>query len=117
MSKKRHIILGIGIDCPKCGRPTETRQGTNHGKSFYYSQYDYCKDNIAVFFDEKYKVLAAGQDAQQRFDARMVRKQNRPPERTKTEQEIADQKRAYAIHKVELAQIMNKLKRQSPLTH
>jgi ssDNA-binding Zn-finger/Zn-ribbon topoisomerase 1 len=105
--KKNHIILCYAT-CPKCGGEAETRQGTNGGKSFWFSQYDYCYPCKGVFFNEKYKVLNSGADAQRKFDARIVRKQNRQPERTKTEKEIADQKRAYAVHMTERDALMKR---------
>ncbi len=107
--KKQHVVLGIGIDCPKCGNGTQTRQGTNHGKSFYFSQYDYCWRCSNVIFNEKYKVLATGQDAQRKFNVRIFHKQNRPPERTKTEREIAETKRAYGKWKSGLDELMKNL--------
>lgn len=37
MSKKsKAIVIGVGSPCPKCGAKTQTRQGKNHGKSFYF---------------------------------------------------------------------------------
>ncbi len=110
MSKKnkKHIILGVGIICPKCGEPTETRQGTDHGKSFYFSQYDYCRNNIAVFFDEKYKVFRT-ERAQTRNDQKVYNKAHRKPERVKTEDEIAKQKRAYGEWREGLRNVMKNI--------
>ena len=108
MSKKKHIILGYGT-CRECNGVTETRQGTNHGKSFYFSQYDYCTKCGKVWFDEKYKILPNGTDVQRKFDTRIIKKQNRAPERSKTEQEISDQKRAYGEWRRELNEVLKKI--------
>lgn len=56
--KKKHEILGYGV-CRECEATTETRKGTNGGKTFYFSKYDYCLGCGKVWFLEEDKVYNA----------------------------------------------------------
>jgi ssDNA-binding Zn-finger/Zn-ribbon topoisomerase 1 len=110
MSKKnkKHIILGVGAPCPKCNGRTQIRKGTDGGKSFYFSQYDYCRPCVNVIFNEKYKVFRT-EERQIRNDQKVYNKAHRKPERVKTENEIAKQKRAYAQWRKDLNNVMKSI--------
>lgn len=55
------MLIGIGDDCPKCGRKMERRaHGPNETKHlkkmYYYSQWDVCSSCRYIQHCEKFKV-------------------------------------------------------------
>lgn len=62
--KKQHIeILNRINECPKCNQLMERRKHRTIGekqltKTFYFSEWDYCKPCNHVQFYEEYKVFA-----------------------------------------------------------
>ena len=57
--KKNYNIIGSGSECRKCGGTTQRREKKfiKEGKS-YYSEWDFCVQCNATFFDEQYRVFS-----------------------------------------------------------
>ena len=57
------MLIGIGNDCPKCGRKMERRaHGPNETKylkkAYYYAEWDVCSSCRHIQHYEKYKVFS-----------------------------------------------------------
>lgn len=70
---KKVIDIGKGILCPKCNKQCITRKRIKNpeNKNFFYTQWDFCKDCNAVYFDDKYKSGDRQEDERQKsfFDS------------------------------------------------
>lgn len=60
--KRKKVIgqyHGTGKICRKCNEPTiiKKRIEPPRNKSFYYTQWEYCRRCQAVYFEEKYKSI------------------------------------------------------------
>lgn len=73
MKNNKAIEVGTGIICRKCNVATVTKKHPPHWqnrKSYYFTQWDYCKKCCSVYFDEKYKSSAwvEAEDTEARFN-------------------------------------------------
>lgn len=115
--KKQHEILGHGT-CRECESTTETRKGTNGGKTFYFSKYDYCLGCGKVWFLEEDKVYNASVKVGKKEVFKQNHKKSKPKskffsekemEKVLTEEEIHKQKKAYYEWKDGLNQMLEHL--------